>query len=331
MAHAAADEYHFERSNRDRTARDRFLLPVRLVATERCDRSRRGLARDPSQARLLATSACPKGEAVSVVICGKKVKIDCNGSACFCVLPVSERVAAVPEMSEQPRKHDIIEDPRDKALVEAFIAGDMAGFRFVYSRYQQRVMSYCLYYMGDHQSAEDAFQEVFSRAYTRREQLRETKALKSWLLLITRSVCLNLLRTSKFTPTFVSIEEDAESENPHQPKELSVEPNSTLVADDLLKQALAKLAPIYRDAFLLREFEGYEYEEIAQMTETSVMNVKVRITRAKKRLRTLLAPYYAATGGRAPRPRTTQEESEEETHANDMTGDIGTSQEVFAT
>ena len=241
-------------------------------------------------------------------------------------------------MPEKPRNHDIIEDPRDKALIEAFIAGDMAGFRFVYSRYQQRVMSYCLYYMGEQASAEDAFQEVFSRAYTRREQLRETKALKSWLLLITRSVCLNLLRTSKFTPKFVSIDEDPESETYHQPRELSVQPNDSLVADDMLKQALAKLAPIYRDAFLLREFEGYEYEEIAKMTETSVMNVKVRITRAKKRLRTLLAPYYASTRStsKGPAAPAVDEENEEETRASDMgmidhaSGSFGNSGEVFA-
>jgi RNA polymerase sigma-70 factor (ECF subfamily) len=234
-------------------------------------------------------------------------------------------------MPDKHQNREIIEDPNDKALIQGFIGGDMAGFKFVYSRYQQRVMSYCLYYMGEQTAAEDAFQEVFSRAYTRREQLRETKALKSWLLLITRSVCLNLLRTSKFTPKFVSIDEDSENENSFQPKELSVEPNTTLVADDMLKQALAKLAPIYRDAFLLREFEGYEYEEIAQMTETSVMNVKVRITRAKKRLRLLLAPYYASTGTRpAARRSAADTENEEESGASDIAGAFGSTEEVFA-
>jgi hypothetical protein len=67
-------------------------------------------------------------------------------------------------------------------------------------------------------------------------------------------------------------------------------------SNDLLKLALSKLGPIYRDAFLLREFEGYDYEEISKITGASVMNVKVRITRAKKRLRTLLAPYFGAEG-----------------------------------
>src|SRR6476469_3768227 len=158
------------------------------------------------------------------------------------------------------------DEAREKAMIEAFISGDMAGFKYVYSKYRQRVFSYCLYYMNSETLAEDAFQEVFSRAYTRRDQLRETKALKSWLLLITRSVCLNMLRTSKFTPEFVSISSQTstsdDSDVRREPKELSVQPNEQLLADDMLQQALAKLAPMYRDAFLLREFEGYEYEEI---------------------------------------------------------------------
>src|SRR5438876_4253685 len=92
------------------------------------------------------------------------------------------------------------EEIREQEMIEAFVRGDMAGFKYVYTRFRQRVFSYCVYYMGNQTLAEDAFQEVFSRVYTRREQLREVKALKSWLLLITRSVCLNLLRTSKFAP-----------------------------------------------------------------------------------------------------------------------------------
>lgn len=182
----------------------------------------------------------------------------------------------------------------DKAIIESFIAGDLAGFKYVYATYRQRVMAYCMYYMPNQASAEDAFQEVFTRVYTHREQLRETKALKSWVLLITRSVCLNLLRTSKFTPDFISI--DQRQEDGFEGGEalgLSVAPSEHLGSGDVLQNALQRLAPIYRDAFVLRELEGYDYEEIAEITETTVMNVKVRITRAKKRLRILLAPYYS--------------------------------------
>jgi RNA polymerase sigma-70 factor (ECF subfamily) len=193
------------------------------------------------------------------------------------------------------------EDPiAEKAIIEAFIQGDAAAFKYIYAKYRQRIFSYCLYYTGDKVLAEDAFQEVFTRIYTHRDQLRETKALKSWMLLITRSVCLNSLRTSKFTPEFVSLDAPSQGSDgeyePKEYKELSIDSSEAMSSNDLLKLALSKLGPIYRDAFLLREFEGYDYEEISKITGASVMNVKVRITRAKKRLRTLLAPYFGAEG-----------------------------------
>ena len=168
----------------------------------------------------------------------------------------------------------------------------MAGFKHVYTQYRQQVLSYCLYYMGDRVLAEDAFQEVFIRVHTRCQQLREAKALKSWVLLITRSVCLNLLRSSKFTPEFVSIGSGDEIENIGEPLGNMSEPLDDAIADDMLRVSLAKIAPIYREAFLLCEFEGYDYPEIARITNTTEMNVKVRITRAKKQLRVLLAPHY---------------------------------------
>jgi predicted RNA polymerase sigma factor len=69
----------------------------------------------------------------------------------------------------------------------------------------------------------------------------------------------------------------------------------------MLRVALSKIAPIYREAFLLREFEGYDYGEIARITNATEMNVKVRITRAKKQLRILLAPVYKYEASRADR------------------------------
>jgi RNA polymerase sigma-70 factor, ECF subfamily len=190
---------------------------------------------------------------------------------------------------------------RELSLIEAFTRGEMAGFKYVYSLHRQKVFSYWLYYMGDRMLAEDAFQEVFTRVYTRREQLREAKALKSWVLLITRSVCLNLLRESKFTPEFVSIGSADEIDSLGEMAEAASEPLDQMIADDMLRSALAQIAPIYREAFLLCEFEGHDYAAIAQMTSTTEMNVRVRITRAKKQLRLLLTPHYKNEGSLAGR------------------------------
>lgn len=218
------------------------------------------------------------------------------------------------------RTEPIVYTEAEASLIDAFIHGEerqaLDGFKYVYSRFRQRVMSYCVYYTGSQVLAEDAFQEVFSRVYSHRAQLREAKALKSWLLLITRSVCLNSLRQSKFTPEFVSITSFIDGENPPPTLNAPGDPAEAVLADDMLKTMLARIAPIYREAFLMREFEGYEYDQIAELTGTTEMNVKVRITRAKKQLRELLAPYYGSQANRtgtrrkSPKPSATNPEAE---------------------
>jgi RNA polymerase sigma-70 factor (ECF subfamily) len=147
--------------------------------------------------------------------------------------------------------------------------------------------------MGNKSLAEDAFQEVFIRVYQRRDQLREAKALKSWLLLIARSVCLNMTRESVFTPEFVHLDDEhREPVGYSHRRELSVEGIDQEYPEEIFQHAFNKIAPIYRDAFMLREIEGFTCEEVAELTGTTSVNVKVRVLRAKKMLREILAPHF---------------------------------------
>ncbi|MBS1903662.1 MAG: RNA polymerase sigma factor [Bacteroidetes bacterium] len=191
----------------------------------------------------------------------------------------------------------------DSSTISAFIAGDVKAFKEVYEFYADSLFAYCLYIMGDTRAAEDALQEVLIRIYSNREQLREGAAIKSWLMKITRSVCLNLTRTSKFTPEFVYLDADFEDEEGilHRQKELSFEAIDPAMPQQIFQYAFERVAPIYREAFLLKEVEGFSYAEIADLTGVSVPNVKVRINRAKKMLRKLLAPHFRAElGSRIP-------------------------------
>ena len=184
----------------------------------------------------------------------------------------------------------------DKATVSAFIAGDVAAYRALYEVYADNLFAYCVYILSDVGIAEDAFQEVLIRVYTSRTQLRERepKAVKAWLMKITRSVCLNLTRTSKFLPEFVYLDEDFENDSAEyvSRKELSFEGINTEMPEQIFQHAFASIAPIYREAFMLKEIEGFSYDEIADLTGVSSANVKVRINRAKKMLRKLLAPHF---------------------------------------
>jgi RNA polymerase sigma-70 factor (ECF subfamily) len=56
---------------------------------------------------------------------------------------------------------------------------------------------------------------------------------------------------------------------------------------------MEQLPTDYKEAFVLREYEGLSYQEIAELTESSLSTVKIRIFRAKQKIREILAPYVA--------------------------------------
>ena len=60
---------------------------------------------------------------------------------------------------------------------------------------------------------------------------------------------------------------------------------------DIVVRSLDLLEDIYREAFVLREFEGLHYDEIAKVTNTTVTNAKSRVFRAHKQLIKVLDPY----------------------------------------
>lgn len=205
---------------------------------------------------------------------------------------------------------DSFDGAQEDQIVAAFIEGDLKAFRYVYNKYRDRIFSYCLYVTGNKTLAEDAFQETMIRIYEKREQLREARALKNWLLLIARSVCINLARESKFTPEFIYLDEDpAAVESHHISSLLHIDQE---YPDEIFQLAFRKIAPIYRDAFLLREIEGFTCEEVAEMTGATVTNVKVRVARAKKMLRAILSPHFKKRFAETEKETEIKNESEEE-------------------
>jgi len=152
----------------------------------------------------------------------------------------------------------------------------------LYNRYSQRVYAYCCRILGDRETAEDILQESFMQLY--RSGMQETNVVnvQSYLFRIARNLCLN--HRKKHSNRSVPVEEfrfpvhDRSYEN----KELS----------QLIAEALELLPDDYREAFVLREYNCMSYAEIAEMLNISIDTVKVRLFRAKKKMREVLAPYF---------------------------------------
>lgn len=157
------------------------------------------------------------------------------------------------------------------------------AFEEIYSRHSPRVHAYCLRFLGNKEEAQDIFQETFIRFYQSRNIERQMTNLPAFLLRICRNLCISSKRNEQKFITY----EDYMS-NISESHESSMEHNELLA---LVRMALDLLPEDHREIFVLREYNGLSYADIAETLGESLDSVKVRIFRARQKVREVLAPY----------------------------------------
>lgn len=179
---------------------------------------------------------------------------------------------------------------RDIELLTAFREGDERAFGELYNRHKAEIYTFCLRMLGgDSAEAGDAFQETFIKVYEKVETFTYGENVRGWLYMIARNVALNVYRAKRPEETINAHPNLASSERRLSP-EFYGEQSSLR---DALEEAIAMLPQEFREPFLLREFDGLGYPEIANITGATLSLVKIRIHRAKQRLRKMLAPLLA--------------------------------------
>lgn len=165
----------------------------------------------------------------------------------------------------------------DHELVARVARGDERAFEELLRRYQKQVYGFAGKFLGDAAEAADIAQETFLRVYETAYRYRPGGSLKVYLMHIARNLCIDYTRRKK--PLLVDrLPEQANGENPYsemENKEIRLE----------LAEAIQKLPENQRTAILLRHDQGFRYEEIARIMETSVEAVESLLVRARKALR----------------------------------------------
>jgi len=149
----------------------------------------------------------------------------------------------------------------------------------LFTDHRNGVFRYLCRLVGQTEAARDLTQEVFLRVT--RAGLPETDAVgeRAWIFRIARNLGLNFLRDG--------------ARKPSMPMPLTfVEPaaSATQELSLVLAEALAGLAELDRDVFLMREIGGLSYDEIASACDLTTTAVRSRLHRARQQLRGALAP-----------------------------------------
>mgnify|MGYP001817546720 FL=1 len=156
-----------------------------------------------------------------------------------------------------------------------------ARFRKWVDTYQHQAWTLARYLLQDPSEAEDACQEAFVKLWHHRDRIDPDK-IRPWLMRVTRNQCLDRLRRRRPTQEWAEWQTADEGPGPAegtQQRELG----------DLLRRSINGLTEPYRSLVVLRDVHQHSYEEVANVLELSLPQVKTYLHRARKQLREQLA------------------------------------------
>jgi RNA polymerase sigma-70 factor (ECF subfamily) len=170
----------------------------------------------------------------------------------------------------------------DGEVVRCVLAGDTAAYALLVARYRDRLGRYAVHMLGDREDAEEALQDTFVRGYRSLVRCDDPERFGAWLYGILVNRCRTAgARAKRRGQVFVRNEAALNGAHVSSPAE-------HVDFDDIVRQALARLAPEYREAFLLKHVEDLEYEEMARLTGAGVSALKMRVKRAREQLQAIL-------------------------------------------
>lgn len=187
-----------------------------------------------------------------------------------------------------PGRPGDLADRSDRDLVEAVLDGRRSAYRVLVERHEDALFRRAVSILGDADLAADMVQETFVRAYERLAECSDPARFGGWVYRALRNRCYDDLRAARRRSRPLSaVAQLAAADDP---------------GDDLERQrmrgtiqdALDRLSPLLREAFVLKHVDGFNYDEMQEMAGVSKSALKMRVKRAREELETMLRPHVAA-------------------------------------
>ena len=187
----------------------------------------------------------------------------------------------------------------DHDLIAEFKAGSMEAMEKIVERYENQLFTFGLKMCGHVQDAEDIVQETFLNAFRYLDRFREETKLRNWLFKIATRACIRKRRKKKCEPDKeISLESFVQKDGSHARYEIpdwSDDPSNNVLRSELKKvidAAVLSLPTKYRLVFNLRDIEGFNTEETAEILGISAQSVKTRLHRARFFLREKISNHF---------------------------------------
>lgn len=182
---------------------------------------------------------------------------------------------------------------REKLLLDKAKTGDVTAFEELIEGYQRKIFNIALRIVGNYDDANDLAQEVLIRIYKSIGNFKEQSSFSTWIYRITTNVCLDDIRKRK-NRKVISLDEEIRVEDGEMQRQIvSNDPLPEDTAErgelrELVNGAIRSLSEEHRLVIVLRDLQGFSYEEIARILKCPEGTIKSRINRARQALKNVL-------------------------------------------
>ena len=149
----------------------------------------------------------------------------------------------------------------------------------VVSTYTKHIHRYLFKSLKDQDAVKDIMQESFIKLWQHREHVEVDKA-KSWLFITAHRLMLKDIQRNNALMSLDSMDEERET--------VQQESFSTFDAKDIIDRCVDSLPPIQKSILLLRDLEGYNYKEIAEMLDITEEKVRVYLFRSRQKIKKMI-------------------------------------------
>jgi len=218
--------------------------------------------------------------------------------------PVAKRptlaiVSASPAHGAETDTDLVAKERTNEQLMVAYSQGDASAFEELLRRHQRPVLNFIYRYVGNRPTAEDLVQDVFMRIIRRAGSYKREAKFTTWLYTIARNICIDHSRRMQHRRT-ASLDHPVRAGGEDR-RTLGESIASTDAATDRramgreigeqIKAAVGHLAEDQREVFLMREYLGLPFKEIAEIVGIPENTAKSRMRYALEKLRSDLAEY----------------------------------------
>lgn len=176
--------------------------------------------------------------------------------------------------------------PTDEELIARFQNGDAYAFDLLVHRYKDPLLNFIYRYLGDLVESEDIVQETFYRVYKNKHYYKEVAKFSTWIYTIAGNLAKTELRRRKRRKVF-SIHKETAAEKELELPDLKSDPEkevNTVITEKIIQKSINSLPQKFKQVIVLRDIQGFSYEEISSIIKVPLGTVKSRVNRARLKL-----------------------------------------------